>query len=150
MANRPFWEAKALDELSEAEWELLCDGCGRCCLHKLEDPDSGEIAYTQVSCRLLNTESCRCSSYGQRLDLVPDCVKLRPGDKEQLKWMPTTCAYRLIDAGKPLPEWHPLISGSDRSVHDAGISVRGRCVSEAFVHKDEVESLIVDWISVGD
>lgn len=150
MTTKPFWETKSLSELSPDEWESLCDGCGRCCLRKLEDPDSGEIAYTSIACRLLNCDSCRCRDYERRLDLVADCVGLKPGDHEQLKWMPSTCAYRLIDAGLPLYDWHPLISGSDLSVHSAGISVRGRSVSEEFVHEDEVETLIVDWVSVKD
>jgi hypothetical protein len=148
MATKPFWETKSLDELNVDEWESLCDGCGRCCLRKFEDADSGAIAYTQVSCWLLDCDSCRCRNYPERLSLVSDCIGLKPADREQLKWMPSTCAYRLVDAGKPLPQWHPLVSGSDQSVHAAGISVRGRCVSEAFVHEDEIESLIVDWISV--
>lgn len=147
MTTKPFWETKSLADLNRREWESLCDGCGRCCLRKLEDPDSGQIAYTDVACRLLDTGSCRCRNYDRRTELVADCVRLRPGDREQLEWMPSTCAYRLLDAGKPLPDWHPLISGSDRSVHEAGISVRERCVSEEFVHEDEIEFRIVDWIS---
>jgi hypothetical protein len=150
MATTPFWETKTLDQLSPEEWESLCDGCGLCCLRKMEDPDTGEIAYTGVSCWLLDCDSCRCRDYDHRLARVADCIGLQPGNREQLKWMPTTCAYRLVDAGQPLPEWHPLISGSGQTVHSAGISVRGRCVSEAFVHEDDIESLIVDWVTATD
>ncbi|HEY5666635.1 MAG TPA: YcgN family cysteine cluster protein [Gammaproteobacteria bacterium] len=147
MTTKPFWQARSLAELSEREWESLCDGCGLCCLRKLEAPDSGQIAYTDVACHLLDCDSCRCRNYEKRTELVADCVKLRPGDREQLSWMPSTCAYRLLDAGKPLPEWHPLISGTTQSVRDAGISVSGRCVSEEFVHEDEIEFRIVDWVT---
>lgn len=144
-----FWEKKPLDALSEKEWESLCDGCGLCCLRKLEDIDTGDIAYTDVSCRLLDTNSCRCSHYPERFRLVPDCVDLRRGAREQFRWMPSSCAYRLIDEGKPLPDWHPLISGDRESVHAAGISVRDRCVSESHVHEDEVDFRIVDWVKTG-
>lgn len=150
MTTKRFWETKSLDELSADEWEALCDGCGRCCLRKLEDPDNGEIAYLDVACRLLDCNSCRCRNYPRRHQLVPDCIGLAPGNRAQLQWMPTTCAYRLVDAGMPLPEWHPLISGSDQTVHEAGISVRGRCISEEFVDDDEAESRIIDWVSVTD
>ena len=147
---KPFWETKGLAELSRDEWESLCDGCGRCCLRKLEDADTGEVVYTDVACRLLDCDSCRCRNYAKRLDLVEDCVALTPSDTKQLEWMPSTCAYRLLDAGKPLPDWHPLISGSAKSVHAAGISVRGRVVSEEFVHADDADSRLVGWIRTTD
>jgi uncharacterized cysteine cluster protein YcgN (CxxCxxCC family) len=147
MAAKPFWERMALAELSDQEWESLCDGCGRCCLRKLEDPATGAVAYTDVSCRLLDCDSCRCRDYEHRTERVPDCVRLRPGDREQLKWMPSTCAYRLLDAGESLPEWHPLVTGRDRSVKDAGISVSGHCVSEEFIHEEEIELRIIDWVT---
>ncbi|MGD8341883.1 MAG: YcgN family cysteine cluster protein [Gammaproteobacteria bacterium] len=150
MTTKPFWQTRSLAELSEKEWESLCDGCGRCCLRKLEDADSGSIAYTDVSCRLFDSESCRCRDYQHRTELVADCVKLRPGDREQLKWMPSTCAYRLLDAGKPLPDWHPLVSGTQQSVRDAGIAVARRCVSEEFVHEDEIEFRIIDWVAASE
>jgi uncharacterized cysteine cluster protein YcgN (CxxCxxCC family) len=150
MATKRFWEDKSLGEMSRDEWESLCDGCGRCCLRKLEDEDTGEIAYTDVSCRLLDTASCRCRNYGRRLDLVEDCVRLTPKRLEQLRWMPSTCAYRLLYEGKPLPDWHPLLSGSATSVHAAGISVRGRATSEEHVHDDAVESRIIHWVRTLD
>lgn len=126
----PFWKAKPLDALSKAEWESLCDGCAKCCLHKLEDPDTGEIAQTNVACRLLDIGSCRCANYPQRARYVPDCVILTPKNVGALKWMPKTCAYRLLAEGKDLFPWHPLVSGDPESVHRAGISVRGRAISE--------------------
>ncbi len=125
-----FWKEKKLHQLSNLEWEALCDGCGQCCLHKLEDADTGEIAYTNVSCRLLELETCRCQNYPKRKTLVPDCVILKPEYVDQFKWLPVTCAYRLISEGKDLLDWHPLISGSVNSVHDAGISVAKYAVSE--------------------
>jgi hypothetical protein len=150
MATKPFWETKTLAELSVDEWESLCDGCGRCCLRKLEDEETGEVAYTDVACRLLDCETCRCRRYGERLSLVDDCIGLTPGDEAQLAWMPSTCAYRLVAAGKPLPDWHPLVSGCAETVHAAGISVRGRCTSELHVHEDEIESRIVGWVGPDD
>jgi hypothetical protein len=147
MTTKPFWERKTLAELDAEEWESLCDGCGRCCLRKLEDEDTGEIAYTDVACRLLDCNTCRCRDYAHRQDRVPDCVALTPGDRTALGWMPSTCAYRLLDEGKPLPDWHPLVSGSLQSVHAAGISVRGRCTSEEHVHEDEIGTRLARWIT---
>jgi len=142
-----FWESKSLEEMSREEWESLCDGCARCCLRKLEDEETGEIAYTDVACRLLDGNSCRCRNYARRLALVKDCVGLQPGNLEQLRWMPSTCAYRLLHEGKPLPDWHHLNSGSASTVHTAGISVRGRTVSEEHVHEDDIDTRIVRWIT---
>ncbi|WP_142850540.1 YcgN family cysteine cluster protein [Telmatospirillum sp. J64-1] len=138
-----FWEGKSLHDLTEAEWESLCDGCGKCCLHKLEDQDTGEVHYTNIACRLLDTGSCRCSNYPGRKRLVPDCVKLTPDDIKTLTWLPSTCAYKLVDEGKPLPWWHPLESGDPNTVHAAGISVRGRCVPEK--RAGDYEDHIVTW-----
>nr|WP_084028120.1 YcgN family cysteine cluster protein [Magnetospirillum gryphiswaldense] len=126
----PFWRTKAMSALSRDEWESLCDGCGKCCLHKLEDEDSGEIHFTNVACRLLNVVTCACKDYPNRRDHVPDCVQLDPDKAAELRWLPSTCAYRLVAENKPLPWWHPLVSGNANSVHEAGASVRGRAISE--------------------
>ena len=125
----PFWLVKTLDEMSREEWESLCDGCARCCLVKLEDEDTGDIHFTDIGCRLLNAKTCRCQDYERRNRRVPDCLKLTPAAVRALTWLPVTCAYRLVAEGKDLPGWHPLVSGSADSVHDAGVSVRGRVVA---------------------
>jgi len=142
----PFWERKTLAELDATEWESLCDGCGRCCLLKLEDADSGEIAYTRIACRLLDIPRCRCRDYQHRQRRVPDCLVLDPVAVLATGWLPDTCAYRLRAEGKPLHDWHPLISGNPDSVHAAGISVRDRVVSEEFVHPDARADHIVRWV----
>lgn len=129
MSTPPFWRTKALSAMSAEEWESLCDGCGKCCLHKLRYPD-GTLKMTRVSCRLLDTYSCRCGNYARRKTLVPDCVMLEPATIGTLDWLPATCAYRLVANGADLPAWHPLKTGDPESVHQAGISVRGRCISE--------------------
>lgn len=145
--KKRFWETKPLPDLSEEEWESLCDGCAQCCLRKLEDVETGEVHYTDVSCRLLDTATCRCTRYAERSKLVPDCIELRPGDLAKLGWMPASCAYRLVYEGKPLPDWHPLVSGNADSVHAAGVSVRGRTVSEDFVHEDDLLERVIFWRS---
>jgi uncharacterized cysteine cluster protein YcgN (CxxCxxCC family) len=145
-ASPPFWETKSLQEMSVAEWESLCDGCGQCCMIKLEDEDTGDIAVTRLACKLLDIGSCRCSNYENRQYHVEDCVKLTPEAVHGLNWLPKTCAYRLIDEGKALLWWHPLISGSPETVHEVGVSVRGRAISEKKVPQHRVASHIAGWI----
>ncbi len=142
-----FWQEKSLSELSEAEWESVCDGCARCCLHKLEDDsDSGAVYYTAVVCRLLATDECRCTEYARRGELVPDCVQLTPARAGDYTWLPKSCGYRTLAEGRPLAWWHPLVSGSRDTVHEAGISVQGKCVSEQYVHPDSHEEQIITWV----
>lgn len=140
-----FWELKTLDEMSDAQWESLCDGCGRCCLHKLEDEDTGDIFYTDVACKLLDTQTCRCKHYPTRFDHVPDCLTVRPLDKEKLSWLPKSCAYVKLSNGEPLADWHPLISGDPNSVHAAGIGVSGRCFDETTVPVSEWGQHLIVW-----
>ncbi|MFV0294998.1 MAG: YcgN family cysteine cluster protein [Hyphomicrobiaceae bacterium] len=142
--NMSFWEAKTLEELSTAEWEALCDGCGRCCLNKLEDEDNGDIHLTRLSCRLLDLGSCQCMNYEQRQDLVPECVKIDAAVVRNVRWLPVTCAYRVVAEGRPLAWWHPLISGSSETVHEAGISVRGLARSEQGIKIDDYWKFIIE------
>ena len=139
----PFWQRKSLSEMNKAEWESLCDGCARCCLNKLENDSTGEVQYTDVACRLLDLNACRCVSYDDRKRYVPDCQILNPKNVKRLSSLPATCAYRLIDEGKDLHWWHPLVSGDPETVHEAGISVRGRVVSER--DTDDLEGRVVGW-----
>ena len=141
-----FWREKTLDTLSDAEWEALCDGCGKCCLHKLQDEDTNEVFYTRVRCRYLVESNCRCSDYQRRSELMPNCLDLQREDVSALHWLPSTCAYRLLAEGKPLYDWHPLVSGSGESVHEAGISIRGRALSDEFVHPDGYDEHIIHWV----
>lgn len=143
MTDKPFWEAVALEDMNSEQWESLCDGCAKCCLLKLEDEDTLELAYTDVACRLLDLGTCRCTHYAERSRLVPDCVSVTPEIIPKLNWMPKTCAYRLLSEKKPLPWWHPLVSGDPETVHRAGISVRNRAVSERWA--GDLEDHIVDW-----
>ena len=130
MAGPDFWRHKRLEDMSRAEWEALCDGCGKCCLHKLEDADTGAVYYTNVACRLLDLDAIRCTRYAERRRYVPDCAVLDASQVRNFHWLPDTCAYRLVAQGDDLPDWHPLVSGDPDSVHRAGMSVRGRTVSE--------------------
>ena len=125
----PFWE-QPLASLDRGQWEALCDGCGKCCLHKVEDEDDGRVYPTNVACRLLDTATALCSDYRHRRALVPDCLRLTPQKLESIAWLPGSCAYVLRAAGKPLPDWHYLVSGSRRTIHDTGNSVAGKVVSE--------------------
>lgn len=143
--SKPFWETKSLEEMTAQEWESLCDACGRCCLTKIEDEDSGELFYTNVICRYHDSEACCCTHYTERSVLVPTCIKVTPKVAREEKWLPDTCAYRLLAEGKPLLDWHPLLSNDPDSVHDAGISVRGKVISEEYVHTDELPEHLVNW-----
>jgi uncharacterized protein len=148
MDDLPFWRHKTLAEMTPEEWESLCDGCGRCCLNKLEDEDTGRVYYTDVGCRLLDGNTCRCKDYRHRSELVADCVRLSPENVADLKWLPPTCAYRLVARGRDLYWWHPLLSGDRDTVHAAGISVRGRvAASEEDLTVEEYEERIVSWPS---
>lgn len=143
-AEEPFWRRKTLEEMSRAEWESLCDGCGKCCLHKLEFIDTGELAFTRVACRMLDLKTCQCSDYKNRRAHVPDCVRLTPHKVRTVDWLPSTCAYRLVAEGKDLAWWHPLVSGDPNTVHEAGISVRGRAIRENA--RTRLERNIITWI----
>lgn len=140
-----FWERKRLGQMSQAEWEALCDGCGKCCLNKLEDEDSGQVVLTRVACRLLDDSTCRCAHYENRHQFVPDCIVLSPQTiDEHMYWLPQTCAYRLLHLGKGLPAWHPLITGRAESVHEAGVSMRDRTVSEFDTPDEEWEDHVIE------
>lgn len=149
-ATPPFWQTIALDDMSDAQWESLCDGCGRCCLQKLEDADSGEIFFTNIACRLLVLGTCRCSDYADRFRHVSDCTQVRPLDEKKVRWLPDTCAYRLLAEKKPLPHWHPLVSGDKESVHKAGVSVRNYAVSETQVDRRNYEEHIIHFANEED
>ena len=140
-----FWETKTLAQMTTAEWESLCDNCGKCCLVKLEDEDTGEIAFTSVVCDLIDLDSCRCTRYSERCTLVPECIDLKQHDFAEYKWLPATCAYRLLTDGKPLPDWHPLNSGTVETVKDAGVSISSYAIKESQV--DDPEDHIIEWLS---
>jgi len=143
--TEPFWKTKTLSEMTRDEWESLCDGCGKCCLIRMEDADDGTIYNTDVACKLLDGEACRCKDYADRWANVPDCVQLTPTNVPNLAWIPQTCAYRLVSEGKDLPGWHHLISGSRQTIHDAGMSVSGMVVSELDVDERTHEHRITIW-----
>jgi uncharacterized protein len=146
MADEPFWKTKSLSEMNASEWESLCDGCGRCCLVKLEDEDDGTIYFTDIGCRLLDDKACRCCDYHNRTTRVDDCVRLTADNLADLNWLPPTCAYRLVANGQGLYWWHPLVSGDPETVHAAGISVRGRVFSDEDALPDAALSdHIVAW-----
>ncbi len=146
MLTSGFWENKTLDEMNEQEWEALCDGCGRCCLFKIIDEDSEETHYTNVVCEYHDNDACCCTQYEDRSLLVPDCIKVTADVARTEKWLPDTCAYRLLAEGKPLYDWHPLVSGNPNSVHEAGMTITDKVVSEKYVHPDELSEHLVHWL----
>ena len=141
-----FWKQKSLSEMETAEWESLCDGCARCCLQKLEHEDSSLISYTHIACRYLDQNDCKCTKYQNRHQLVPQCVWLKPEDLKEFHWLPSSCAYRLLYEGKDLHWWHPLVSGRPETVVEAGISVSGKVISEEYIHEDEWQEHIINWV----
>ena len=146
MAKKPFWESKRLEQMTVQEWESLCDGCGLCCLIRFEDEDTGDVVPTRVHCKLFDSQACTCTDYANRREHVPDCIKLTPWNIEALKWMPLSCGYRRVNEGRGLADWHPLVSGDPDTVHQAGVSVRGRVVgSESDIDQADWEDHIVKW-----
>jgi len=139
-----WWEKKKLEEMTQSEWESLCDGCGKCCRIQLEDGE-GQRATTNVVCKYMDMDQCHCTVYETRTELVPSCIKLNPVNLHEIDWMPDTCSYRLLREGEPLPSWHPLVSGSDRSVHEAGASVINAVISEEKVDEEDLETFIIQW-----
>ncbi len=145
--DAPFWKTKTPEEMSRAEWESLCDGCGLCCLNKLENADTGEVVFTSVACRWLDLDKCRCSDYPNRLANAADCIALTPARVRELDWLPETCGYRLVLQGDDLAWWHPLVSGDPDSVHRAGVSVRGRAAPEGYA--GDLEDFVIEWAGPG-
>lgn len=150
MAQQVFWQRKRLSEMNPTEWESLCDGCGQCCLHKLEDEDTGDFYYSCVACKLLDVETASCKDYSHRKQLVPACLQLTLADVAEFHWLPNTCAYRLMAEGKGLPDWHPLVSGDPKSVAKAGFSIAGQVISETELSQQEMdenlEEYIIHWV----
>jgi len=139
MDKEPFWKTKSLKDMTGDEWDSLCDGCGICCLEKLEDKSTGKIRTTSISCKYLDTYSCRCTIYGIRSVANPDCIKLSPKNLQRFTWLPPTCAYRTLAEGRDLAWWHPLVSGKDNTVHEAGVSLRYRVISGKYVRPEDLE-----------
>ena len=140
-----FWETKKLAEMTAEEWESLCDNCGKCCLNKLEDEDTGKIVFTSVACRLINLNTCRCNRYNERTKLVAECLDIRKLDVEKYNWLPSTCAYRLLNEGNELPAWHPLLTGSPTSVKRAGVSISSYAIKESMAM--DLEDHIIEWLN---
>ena len=143
--KKHFWETKSLKQMTKCEWESLCDGCGKCCLHKLEDIDTGEVSISNVTCSFLDEETCNCKDYSNREKNVPDCISLDLKNIKKLQWLPETCAYRLIDEGKSLYNWHHLISGSKSTIHEYGMSVRDYSINESKLNN--AEEYILEWFN---
>ena len=143
--TKPFWEVLKLEEMTQTQWESLCDGCGKCCLNKLEDWDTGEILWTNLGCELLDCDTCRCKDYENRASIVSDCIQLTPEKISEIGWLPPTCAYRLVKKGRPLYWWHPLVSGDPQTVHEAGVSVKGRAIPDEGIKPEDYEDHLVDW-----
>jgi uncharacterized cysteine cluster protein YcgN (CxxCxxCC family) len=142
-----FWKSKTLSEMTNQEWESLCDGCAKCCLHKLEDEDTGDIYFTSIACRLLDLTSCRCTQYAERSQIIAGCVDLRQLEAEQYDWLPLSCAYRLLHEGQDLPEWHPLLTKNANSVEEAGISIRDYArIETKDDNLDDLEDYILEWL----
>ncbi len=142
-----FWQTKQLTEMTTEEWESLCDNCGKCCLHKLEDEDTGDIAFTRVACRLLDLTSCRCTHYRTRTRLVPECIDLKQADFVNYHWLPSTCAYRLLSEGKPLLAWHPLLTGNHQAMRQAGMTISRYALTETAVLNHDLEDHVIDWLN---
>ena len=145
MTDHHFWQSTSLAAMTDTQWESLCDGCGKCCLNKLEDEDTGEIHYTRVACQLLDLKSCRCTDYDNRRSRVPDCLDLRELALDDFHWLPTTCAYRLLSEGKDLPDWHHLKTGRPGLVHKANCSIRGKAIHESDINPDDLEEHVIQW-----
>ncbi len=144
MSKQPFWKTKTLQEMTTEEWESLCDSCAKCCLHKLEDEETGEVFYTSVVCDLIDLDNCRCTQYADRCQLVPDCLDLKQHDFSEFNWLPSTCAYKLLAEGEDLPDWHPLVTKDPLAIHDAGVSIRSYAMKESEV--DNIEEHIIKWL----
>jgi uncharacterized cysteine cluster protein YcgN (CxxCxxCC family) len=141
--SEAFWRDKRLEDLDDTEWESLCDGCGRCCLVRFEDDSGKGVFYTRAACRLLDTTTCRCTDYANRFQRVRGCLSIRSLSRDDYRWLPATCAYRILADGGDLPWWHPLVSGDPDTVAESGVSVAGRVFGEEFIHPDELETLVL-------
>jgi uncharacterized cysteine cluster protein YcgN (CxxCxxCC family) len=141
-----FWETKKLEEMTTEEWESLCDGCGKCCLIKLEDEDTAEIYFTSVVCDLIDLDTCRCTRYAERCSLVPECIDLKQHDFKEYSWLPSTCAYRILADGGELEWWHPLVSGNPETVKDAGVSIESYAMKESDIGDDDLTAYIIEWL----
>ncbi len=143
--SQPFWETRTLDQLNKEQWESLCDGCGRCCLQKIQTEHEHLVRYTRVACRLLDVNSCQCTNYWRRKTLVPECISLNAENINQFDWLPDSCAYVRVKEKRGLAWWHPLVSGSPDTVHEAGISMQGQAISESHIHPDDFPSLVIEF-----